>query len=514
MRLGPWFLVSSRLEEMRRFYTEVVGLPVAHEEAGHHVWYSLGAIELAVHAPEPEPGPDFTPAERGILMWFESEHPLADVAAELRAHGAPVWGPFESERRELLYSLDPESNMVGLFKDRIPATSPQGEPNGPDGAAAMNARMVERAKASGAIRSVEVETAFRTTPRHVFLPGVGLDTVYSGSAVVTRSDPQGRPTSSSSEVAVMGPMLEALAVRRGQRVLEIGVGTGYNAALLNQLVGAEGEVVSVEVQEDVAAEARRHLAAAGHGRVEVVVGDGYQGYVARAPYDRIIATASVSDIPRAWRDQLRGDGLLAVPLRLRPSAQVVATFRRVGGQLESVAVVPGGFMALRTGQQSIEPPISLEGDWEATVPAARDGDAAILSELLKTGPAVETSRPVPWPVTFSLVGLIDPDWIVLSQRQRPTTWQGLFDRDSKSLALAWPIPIPIGMGRSSLLVYGAPRARDRLSALLDELADVVVDRVRIKALPKEERAPSADLVLDGENFRYAIDWRAAKVITT
>ncbi len=104
---------------MGRFYTEIVGLPVKREEPGHHVWFSLGAIELAVHAPEPEPGPDFTPADRGILMWFECERALADVAVLLRERGAPVWGPFVSDRRELLYSLDPEGNMVGLFKDRI-----------------------------------------------------------------------------------------------------------------------------------------------------------------------------------------------------------------------------------------------------------------------------------------------------------------------------------------------------------------------------------------------------------
>lgn len=118
VRLGPWFLVSSRLEEMGRFYREIVGLPVAREQPGHHVWFSLGAIELAVHVPEPEPGPDFTPSERGILMWFESARPLDEVAAQLRERDAPVWGPFEGGSRDLLYTLDPEGNMVGMFRSR------------------------------------------------------------------------------------------------------------------------------------------------------------------------------------------------------------------------------------------------------------------------------------------------------------------------------------------------------------------------------------------------------------
>src|SRR5438128_7657224 len=128
------------------------------------------------------------------------------------------------------------------------------------GWAQLNARMVDRMKESGAIRSPRIEAAFRETPRHLFLPGVGHDLVYSGQALITHSDPEKGPTSSSSEVFIMGPMLEALAIEEGQRILEIGVGTGYNAALLDRLVGAGGTVVSIDVQSDVAEEAREHLA--------------------------------------------------------------------------------------------------------------------------------------------------------------------------------------------------------------------------------------------------------------
>ena len=158
--------------------------------------------------------------------------------------------------------------------------------------------MVDRAKANGTIRSAAVEAAFRTTPRHLFLPTTPLEKVYSGSVIVTRSDDAGQPVSSSSEVGIMAPMLEDLDVRPGHRVLEIGAGTGYNGALLDHLVGPEGEVVTVDVDAGIAAEARTHLADAGHGRVRVVVGDGYAGHEERAPYDRIIATASVPDLPR------------------------------------------------------------------------------------------------------------------------------------------------------------------------------------------------------------------------
>src|SRR5690349_8327309 len=90
----------------------------------------------------------------------------------------------------------------------------------------LNDRMIARLRASGAIQSSALEAAFQATPRHLFLPGVGLDLVYSGNAIVTRSDPDRGITSSSSEVGIMAPVLEALQLEAGSRVLEIGAGTG------------------------------------------------------------------------------------------------------------------------------------------------------------------------------------------------------------------------------------------------------------------------------------------------
>jgi catechol-2,3-dioxygenase len=103
---------------MARFYRDIVGLSAAHEEPEHHIWFSLGALDLAIHVPESEPGPDFTPNDHGVLMWFESGRPLADVEAQLRERGAPAWGPYPSAERELLFTLDPDGNMVGLFTNR------------------------------------------------------------------------------------------------------------------------------------------------------------------------------------------------------------------------------------------------------------------------------------------------------------------------------------------------------------------------------------------------------------
>jgi protein-L-isoaspartate(D-aspartate) O-methyltransferase len=373
----------------------------------------------------------------------------------------------------------------------------------------LNAQMVERLKTSRAIRSSSVEQTFRTVLRHQFLPGVALDLVYSGNAIVTRSDPVRGITSSSSEVAIMAPMLEALRLEGGERVLEIGAGTGYNAALLDELVGPEGDVTSIDNQESVIDDARAHLVAAGRTRVRVVVGDGYAGWADAAPYDRIMATASVRDIPLAWRDQLREGGLLVVPLRFGPGAQIVATFRRQGERLASVGVVAGGFMPLRTDCELLEEPLKVATDLDVAIASPRDGDSELMSELLVRAPTLEVFDSYPALPLFSLAGLIEPDWIVVRPRGRNGMWQGLVDRASSGIVLIWPVPLPTGASQANLLVYGSRVAADRLRSLLAELATVAVDRVRVDALPKTVPA-AADVVYRQPHFTYAISWRAAR----
>src|SRR5437016_377090 len=107
-------------------------------------------------------------------------------------------------------------------------------------------------------------------------------------------------------------MLDSLDVQSGHSALEIGTGTGWNAALLSQRVGDTGRVVSVEVDSEVAQCARRALKAAGYTPL-VVTADGTQGYAPAAPYDRVINTASVHTIPRAWIDQTKPGGVIVTP---------------------------------------------------------------------------------------------------------------------------------------------------------------------------------------------------------
>jgi protein-L-isoaspartate(D-aspartate) O-methyltransferase len=226
--------------------------------------------------------------------------------------------------------------------------------------------LVDELRAKGSVRSAAVEAAMRTVPRHVFLPGVPLERAYANDAVVTKSASDGSSLSLASQPGVVAMMLEQLEVRAGDRVLEIGAGTGYNAALLACLAGAGGRVTTVDLDEDITDAARRNLAAAGYERVRVVCGDGEFGAEDDAPFDRLTATVSAWDLPPSWLDQLSGNGRIVVPLRLRGLIRSVA-FERVGGHLVSRSVEPVGFVPMRGVGAYAEQLVHLDQDGNVTL---------------------------------------------------------------------------------------------------------------------------------------------------
>jgi protein-L-isoaspartate(D-aspartate) O-methyltransferase len=207
------------------------------------------------------------------------------------------------------------------------------------------------------IRSEHVRDAFLAVPRELFVREFaareGLAAVYRDEAIPTKHGEHGVPLSSSSQPAVMALMLEQLELEEGMRVLEVGAGTGYNAALLSLLVGKQGRVVSVDVDAQIAAEARRTLRDFGY-EVRIVHADGRAGYAETAPYDRIIVTASADAVPRDWFEQLADDGLIEVPLRLNSvgAAQAIPVLRKTSTGFRSLRAVAGGFMPLRGADES------------------------------------------------------------------------------------------------------------------------------------------------------------------
>ncbi|MGH3888845.1 MAG: methyltransferase domain-containing protein [Pseudonocardiaceae bacterium] len=211
--------------------------------------------------------------------------------------------------------------------------------------------------------------AFEQVPRHVFVPqfyrpdGIlvdgadpdmrdeWLDAVYRDDSLITQRLAQPGsgmmvPTSSSTRPSLMALMLGMLDVHDGQTVLEIGTGTGYNAALLAYRLG-DDRVTSVDIDPNLVETARS--AARGIGLVPyLVAGDGEKGFPARAPFDRVLATCAVPTIPTHWVAQLADDGIIVADLRAATSSTLITLHRTAEGIAEGrFHATPGYFMWLR-----------------------------------------------------------------------------------------------------------------------------------------------------------------------
>jgi len=212
--------------------------------------------------------------------------------------------------------------------------------------AQLQDQLITELKQRKALTVPTVEMAFRAIPRHLFLPDVPIEQAYQNQAIPTKHQDD-QAISSSSQPSIMAVMLEQLALAPGQRVLEIGAGTGYNAALMAHLVGSQGEITSMDIDDDIVANARQHLDRAGYEHVRVICGDGARGYPDAAPYDRIILTVGTWDILPAWIEQLQLQGRLVVPLTIVPGVMLAVAFEQRESVWKSVHVAVCGFMPLR-----------------------------------------------------------------------------------------------------------------------------------------------------------------------
>jgi protein-L-isoaspartate(D-aspartate) O-methyltransferase len=193
--------------------------------------------------------------------------------------------------------------------------------------AQLNNTLISAIWKEGLVRAPGVQEAFRHVHRHLFLPGVPLERVYTDQAIPLKYDRNGFLISSCSQPTMIAIMLDQLRLKPGDNVLEIGTASGYNAALMQHIVGPQGHVTTVEIDRDLAEQAEKNLNRAKASDVRVVNADGAFGYLPRAAYDHIIATVGVWDLPPAWVRQLKDKGNLLVPFWV-DGMQVSACFRK------------------------------------------------------------------------------------------------------------------------------------------------------------------------------------------
>jgi protein-L-isoaspartate(D-aspartate) O-methyltransferase len=305
---------------------------------------------------------------------------------------------------------------------------------GEDRPARARRGMVEALAAAGAVTDPAVLGALGRVPREAFVPRfwsvpegarrgspgdvrewrvpedgeAALGLVYdTDRALAIRRDPQASGptagagvTSAVSAPNVVGLMLELLDVAPGMSILEIGAGSGYNAALLSELAGPDGSVVSVDIDAGLVAETSARMAATGYRGVRLLAADGYFGVPRLAPFDRIVATVGCTDVAPAWLDQLAPGGFCLLPLQhdgWHPLTRVESS----AGEVTGTVVGGTGFVPIQ-GRQAGHSPWPQAGRLGPRPDAEWAPLPEDLAGELRPGPGQGAGGPRTWDLAYLL----------------------------------------------------------------------------------------------------------------
>jgi protein-L-isoaspartate(D-aspartate) O-methyltransferase len=196
--------------------------------------------------------------------------------------------------------------------------------------------MVQKQIISRGIEDDRVISAMLKVPRHLFIPPKYRHYAYSDSPVPIG---HGQTISQPYIVALMS---EELELKSTDRVLEIGTGSGYQAAILGEIVD---EVYTVEIIEELGRTAEERFKTLGYDNIKVRIGDGYEGWPEYKPFDRIIVTCAPTDIPQPLVDQLREGGIMVIPVG-RAGLQYLYRVKKYMGMAETEKIIPVSFVPL------------------------------------------------------------------------------------------------------------------------------------------------------------------------
>lgn len=418
------------------------------------VWAKVAALRPADNPPPPERAAELAPPIRKLMTadahslcrpggplhpheeWVTAFERAGATLADLAGRGALTRGLraviahhviFHANRAGLL--RDDQSALSHIAREVVMGTSDHTESPTEatadiDSVSAVNTdtittptadaerlrnALVDQLRVDGHARTPAVETALRTVPRHVFVPDASLEDAYANAPVHIKYDTDGTSISCASQPGVVALMLDQLDAQPGERILELGAGTGYNAGLLAHLVGENGHVTTLDVDDDLVEGARTHLAAAGITNVEAVTRDGALGYAEAAPYDRIIATVGAHGVPHAWLQQLAPGGRLLVPQRLKGTVSRSIAYEQRDSRWVSLGSEMNTFMPLRRGIADDDRrviPLSTDGAVRLQAPAGLNIDADALAGVL------DQPRTEEW-TGMTVRAMESPEWMEL-----------------------------------------------------------------------------------------------------
>ena len=327
------------------------------------------------------------------------------------------------------------------------------------------------------------ENAFLAVPRHLFVRRyrqwgtrdwheVGdnnlqehLATIYADRPLCLFGDDDDNPVSTISQPSFVLRMLDMLQLRPGQIVLELGAGSGWNAALIGYLVGPPGHVYSVEIIPDLAAMAAENVNAAGLHNVTIVAGEGGEGYAEGGPYDRAVFTAGSYDLPSHFYKQMKEEGLLLLVVKSEGGGDNLFLLQKKVDHFESIASMPCGFVQLRGKYElsNLEPgPVEELAGWSGL------GGQEVCRVPFWWGWKGNDSlvwRTLGFRCFLSITEPLFRTFKEVKSAERPLGeyYFGLWDQDRHSLALA---------KGDSLIGYGNSYALDRLRLRIREWVDL------------------------------------------
>ena len=187
--------------------------------------------------------------------------------------------------------------------------------------------LIKTIKDYGFLTNEKVESAFRTIPRHEFVVPSELARAYYNEPLSIMNN------QTISQPGVVSRMTEWLDIKAGQKILEIGTGSGWQTAILSYMVG-NGTVYSIERHSELVNFARENLEKLGIDNVHVILGDGSLGYPEKSPYDRIIITAACTEIPLPLLEQLDENGLIIAPVG--DLSQSMILLKKISGEIVEI----------------------------------------------------------------------------------------------------------------------------------------------------------------------------------